>query len=1347
VVKLDAFGVYRLLRGLALLSGRAWRDLPDVTIVSCWVDTPATGGLLGTVRELATKDGHRGTVSGNKGRARVRKGVPRIEELAGEPSGPVTGGVGFDENGVPYVDLAPPDWQGPEWPPGGSEFSLDSSGTDHSLDTPSLPWSTDEQLMAGSSWDDGDSLFEDFARFSPVEGNPGVGGYVSDSLLGNGLSDSVVSWRGELGPGVGVVGGWPTEAEAELVGLVEVFVRNSVVLAGQGREPLDVVLVTRGVAGGGWAWQALLEERLKTGLRNAGLNPDTAPFFDRVGSGVADGEVPSVGVVVRESPNRQVSGYKRARTLTLSFLPGNAEVTQASRRRLGWLAQGLVLRWVGGVESRLVVDVSDAAMGLVSEEVKAAVREAARPWASDETVASFADTHVEFRVTAETVVVLRIEGPEHELDSIHVDPDLHLSWNEQIPAAQQQNQPSRAAVKRKATEPLSSPETPIPAIASDPDVAPGPDTVFELPAAERLNSRTRVVAPDAAEVARWSVKPPKWAVEPSKLVDSELSSEAKAGLGALADRLLGEFAPVKGGVPWDIRLHVTETAFRLENKYDEAWFKLMERELESALKARKADEGLLWFDFDHIAHRIQSGKPASLDLVVHDTAGQTIQEYQDAQSMGLFFLPFGDLTAASRRKLHWRVRRLAEIAEENAGDQRRLVLDLRSPESLRRRRVETVTREVNKAVRTAYPGKTGQEIKAFIDKYIGLASGVSSNSFLFVALTRLPTGQGVVAEPSAGDLPSGVRQSWESHVTRARKAARGRKEPQVVQVEPDDLVELTVADRPVRAALRTGKGGFDVPEAARWSATPSQSGSPELSDADMKRMGAFAESFLRHVPEAKGELWDIRLHVTDTQARLKHHGQAWFELLEMAFKATLAARGIREDSERLLFGFDHIEHRPQGKAPSVDIVVYKTSVKMIQDYQQAQELDLDFLPRGDDLLKASRRKLHWRVEGLAKIVEADSSDRSRLVLDLHSREGTSSGRLKAVTQAVNTAVRRAYPRASRMEVKTFIDKRIEIICRDSKKRAAGLFVDVVNYPEKAAFGTLSLQQLASLKNGKSGHFAWVSPDHVQMSPDHEEEIRYFGDLLGQKILTRPHELPDVRITVNLNSGFGDDNVRQAVQKHLAGLLWEGMSRARLVEYDASLTEFEIEGFAFTWLWRQESRSYEGQVFVRARFQAGEPVGGRPSEYYRQAKKLKGMFLSGNSAQLPKPVERRVALVTEGFFGRFIAGERSILTIEIKGNSRTGLLREKRMKDVVREALVALGEGIAVPTVEHIMRDYVQIAWDPQWTLTNAEFLIQELDPVEHNVRGPVLPSSGVPAVLLSEVVVGGVDVGDVECVV
>ncbi|MGW4134997.1 hypothetical protein, partial [Amycolatopsis japonica] len=766
---------------------------------------------------------------------------------------------------------------------------------------------------------------------------------------------------------------------------------------------------------------------------------------------------------------------------------------------------------------------------------------------------------------------------------------------------------------------------------------------------------------DAEVVDRWHAEPPASGVP-------ELSEDDKKSMADFAARLF-EREPPKGGVPWDIQVHVTETRAH-SNDYLDEWFELLENELKAALIALGVaeDSELLRFDFDHIEHRAKPTKEIfpSVDIFVHDSTGQMIQEYQNAQSLELLFLPSrDDLVASSRRKLHWRLEGLARVADRDETDQSLLTLKLNATEKLYAGWAASAAAEVKAGAAKAYPGRSDGEIAAFIQnrtEFIHRTSDMRRG--LFVDLKQS-------AEESV-DLPeadASLAQETTQWLLKVAKTAR--RDAEVVD---------------------------------RWHAEPPASGVPELSKDDKKSMADFAARLLEREPPKGGVPWDIQVHFTEADYRLKNHAKTWFKLLEDELKAALIALGVAEDSELLRFDFDHIEHqirKTENLIPSVDIFVHDTTGQMIQEYQNAQSLELLFLPRRYDLVASSRRKLHWRVVELARAADGVEGDQSQLALKVRGTARRHEGLGKSVTEGMEKAVRKADLGKSDAEIKAFIGERTEFTYVIANL-LSDLYVELVEKPAV-------------------GHLSSVSSKSATMFSEDKKNITSFGLRLGKNVVARPAgwEGPDVRITVQLESGWDDKNVQQVVRNYLlGGALGDGMQ-------EAGMTEPEVQRFPFTWFWKSGGDGYAGRVSMQVHVPRGEPQGGRELEYYRQNKMLAGKFVHSNGALLPEVVARRVALAAEGFFDRLIAatGEWPNLEVDIKGNPRVGLTRQELLKKVVREALVARRAGNAAPWVElpeirDIMR-YTRIEWDRNAALpAGADFLVRETDPGKESVPRP-----------------------------
>ncbi|MFE5571832.1 hypothetical protein ACFQ68_42985 [Amycolatopsis japonica] len=911
---------------------------------------------------------------------------------------------------------------------------------------------------------------------------------------------------------------------------------------------------------------------------------------------------------------------------------------------------------------------------------------------------------------------------------------------------------------------------------------------------------------DAEIVDQWHMEPPG--------SDSVVLTEGnKNSMREFARRLLRR-EPGEGEVPWDIQLHVTETRTRLENNGD-VWFGKLKEELKAALVDLDVPKNskLLNFDFDHIKHSAKKAndKFPSLDILVFDTAGKTIGEYQSAQSLDLSFVPFrADLVAASRRKLHWRVEGLAGIVDSVEGDQSLLVLELHSSERLRKDREASVSEQMSVAAQKVYPEKSDEEIKTFIEKRTTFIDGSARFTALIVDLIKLPAdgrvplrgAAGVVVEPLVdGSVPREVQREWRSWVAEARKKVRKTQEVKRVRKSRGDPARAPVADsllEPVRTEWSPSQAGFNVASVrrdaevvGRWQAKPPVMGHPVLPSNSMVEL---AEGLRRRVP-AEGDVpWDIQLHVTEPKARLDRYGEDWFDLLEEELKAALKACGVDEGADLPLFDFDHIKHEATEETnPSIDILVFDTAGKTIREYQSAQSLDLSFIPFRVDLVAASRRKLHWRVEGLAGIVDDVEGDQSLLVLDLRSND-MREGRAASVIEQLKSASQKVFPGKSGEEIDTFINKNI-VLMDGTSKQGRGISVDLIRLSadmlvslrdklgvsaersiydklpreaqkklrswaakaRKAALSDVDIAQLDSLLQGKVtvALLRSTGSESVEMFSDEESKVRAFGSSLGKAILERPPgwEFPDVRITVHLTSGSSDESVRQVVKNYLIGVLENEMEKA-------GVNPSDVNRVAFTWFWGRNGRGYAGWVSLRIHVSPGEPREGRELEYYRRAKMLAGKFAHVNSALLSKAVEQRVMLAAEGFFGRFIAAvdELPTLKIHIKGPPRLGPARQELMEKVVRETLVACRENNekpeALPKVEAIMR-YARIEWDSESLLPQGvDFSLWETVLGEEIVAGtenwldPYFENSGAAGEVapLPDAVGGGIDLEDVEFV-
>ncbi|MGW4135121.1 hypothetical protein [Amycolatopsis japonica] len=572
----------------------------------------------------------------------------------------------------------------------------------------------------------------------------------------------------------------------------------------------------------------------------------------------------------------------------------------------------------------------------------------------------------------------------------------------------------------------------------------------------------------------WLMNGPKTARRDAKVVDwwhidpppsgppSALSEADRASMSEFADRLLRR-KPAEGGVPWDIQLHVTETEY-WSREYGKYWFELLESELKLALMGHGVPENsdLLKFDFDHLGHEVArtKGIPPGIDMLVYDTAGQMIHGYQNAPSLELLFLPFReDLVASSRRKLHWRVE---GMVDGNGGDQSLLLLDLKTRGSLRDGRAKSAAQEIKKAASKAYRGtKSDEEIEKFIKTRTALIFGTSNKlQGLYVDLIQTPTGVSTSLRDASGVLAAQdddvsvsnkVRKEWQSQLAKARAEARAKALEKVLEKSAEESranASFEISEvRGTALWLLNGSGIFrrDDAEVVDWChANPPKSGPLALLEEDKASMVEFAGRLLRRKPVEGGVPWDIQVHVTKHMGQSEKYDQKLFKLLMEELRAALLAHGVHENADLLNFDFDYIKHwedKRKAIIPSVDIFVYDTAGQMIQDHQRARGLKLLFIPYRKELMASSRRKLHWSVDGLARIVDADKSDPSLLVLKLRSNKAAREGLTKLIIREIKAAAQKTHPEKSDEEVENFIKTRTKFIYLTSKNETA-LLVDL-----------------------------------------------------------------------------------------------------------------------------------------------------------------------------------------------------------------------------------------------------------------------------------------------------------------
>ncbi|WP_186382862.1 hypothetical protein, partial [Amycolatopsis rhizosphaerae] len=90
-VRLDEAGVVRLLDSTGLPGGRAWRDRPELVMLSCRVADPALGGRLGRLADLLRQDDYHGDVRGPSTRVEILEdGTVRVPDGSRSPHRSVT---------------------------------------------------------------------------------------------------------------------------------------------------------------------------------------------------------------------------------------------------------------------------------------------------------------------------------------------------------------------------------------------------------------------------------------------------------------------------------------------------------------------------------------------------------------------------------------------------------------------------------------------------------------------------------------------------------------------------------------------------------------------------------------------------------------------------------------------------------------------------------------------------------------------------------------------------------------------------------------------------------------------------------------------------------------------------------------------------------------------------------------------------------------------------------------------------------------------------------------------------------------------------------------------------------
>ncbi|MGW4135157.1 hypothetical protein, partial [Amycolatopsis japonica] len=706
------------------------------------------------------------------------------EELTAKPDGGVS-----EHDGVRYVDLATPGWQ--EWP----DLSWDgqipaaqrqdqlpraakrkATGPPPASEGPRRGTVSNLGEAQGATWlpNSAKTARHDAKVVDRWHAEPPASG---DPALSKADKEAMGEFAGRLLQRKPVEGGVPWDIQ------LHVTVKQE--------KPRDYCE----------SWFELLEEELKTALIARGV-PEGSELlrfdFDHIEHQAKKNLniLPGVDIFIHDTARQTIREYQKAQNLELLFLPLRKELVAASRRKLRWRVEELAR--VESDQRLLVLELRTAEnlragrVASVVEEVKAAARKAYR-----ENSESKAEAFLEKRTTiiygsakngqglSVDLIPLSTDAPvslrdaskvvEEQSAGGHVSRGVRKEWHSWVEKARKK---ARRAHKRSA----------------------GAEDLFELTRTKRPRLRRGAnVAPggrDAEVVGRWHVKRPTSGFPVLSKADGDR-------LGALADHLLLR-KPVEGGVPWDVQLHVTEFPKRLK-EYGQKWFELLEEELKAALMSRGVPEDaeLLRFDFDHIEHHARKEKNIlpSVDILVHDTTGQMIQEYQNSRHLDLYFVPYREeFTAASRRKLCWRVAALARDVDGLEGARSLLVLHLRSAKNSLEGHVKSVTRAVNAAVRTEYREKSDVEIENFIKKRIELICGTSTqSSVLFAdvlddelfdaAEPNTPVGPSEVGgaagrllqrKPAEGEVP------WDIHTpspVHKERQSRAHETPGVLQEE------------------------------------------------------------------------------------------------------------------------------------------------------------------------------------------------------------------------------------------------------------------------------------------------------------------------------------------------------------------------------------------------------------------------------------------------------------------------------------------------------------------------------------------------------------------------------------
>ncbi|MGW4128565.1 hypothetical protein [Amycolatopsis japonica] len=680
VVRLNAFGVWRLLS--SLLQPGMWPVLPKVMIVSCWVDNPARGGFLGQIRQFARNADYPETLSGSKKRARVQQGNPWVEELDGEPSGPVKGGVGFDEHGIPYVDMTPPPRSNRTVP----VFPLPEA--------------------------DGPEPERKIRRWLPSGRD--VGGWSGPICLDD---PSKLLESNEEG----------------LSAFADLFAANVGLLAEQDREMPDVQVRANAATKEARAhipgqfnllWECLLDAV----PINESAAAELELTFDRqhdYSHGSRD-----FAISVLDSTHLPTQSYRAACELTLPItFKEHAEalsgvdirrshwmVSGADIRRLQWMMEGLVQRVDANkstvLEIRLVVGLDgleDGLESLIVTHVNKAVR-AAKPVAHDGDIESFVKSHIRFRVLVKPYyhaqLALDIIGPPHELDDVSRKRPLYLSWSKGEQSVESQADQVAAGLSRDGSPVDEGAATAGPQVIKDIQLVQLKEPLWEASSGLRVEMGTLIEWFSALSFRE------------QQLSITQASLDELEGILDVVARNMKLLA-ANGRETVDVRLalNLKEPARQNFGHRLREW---LETKVRLGLVSRGGNTQGSGIRIEYSERGESANNPPGFKITVNQSPFWSARSYRAARSLDLQMLWYGSLPEAHRRRLRWMVEGLVERVRENPypGAMVRLIVDLRTTKHQLKVQVALVTHEVIEAVRVALPGESEANIRDFIRDHI-----------------------------------------------------------------------------------------------------------------------------------------------------------------------------------------------------------------------------------------------------------------------------------------------------------------------------------------------------------------------------------------------------------------------------------------------------------------------------------------------------------------------------------------------------------------------------------------------------------------------------------------------------